>query len=44
MNWNGLAQKIDSHKHGCHPGAFIKCWDFLACLRNYWLLKKNCAP
>jgi len=43
MDWIGLAQKMDSYKHECQSRGFIKCGGFLACLRNYWIIKKNCV-
>jgi hypothetical protein len=33
-----------SREHGNEPSGFIKCWEVLERLHNWWLLKKDSAP
>jgi hypothetical protein len=33
-----------SCEHGNEPSGFIKCWEILQWLSDWWLLKKGSAP
>jgi hypothetical protein len=43
MNWIHLTQG-GSCEHGNELSDFIKCWEVLEQLHNWWLLKKGSAP